>query len=99
MQRDDVLRKLKSLKPVLEARGVAHAGVFGSVARGEARRSSDIDVVVTPKPGARLGLFDLGAIQTAIEEAFEGKRVDVVVEPVSGAALREAIRRDRADAF
>ena len=39
---------LNRLRPRLEARGIVHAGVFGSVGRDRAGASSDVDVVVTP---------------------------------------------------
>jgi hypothetical protein len=34
----------------LRARGVAHAAVFGSVARGEQRPGSDIDIMIDVEP-------------------------------------------------
>jgi predicted nucleotidyltransferase len=99
MNRQSAIDTLKRIRSRLEARGIAHAAVFGSVARGDTRAASDIDVVVTPAQGARLGLFDLGGIQTVLEEAFAGVSVDLVVEPVRRATLRQAIERDRAHAF
>ena len=90
---------MRRLRLALEARGIAHAGLFGSVARGEANGASDIDVVVTPAPKKRLDLIDLGSVQTLLDESFAGLDVDVVVEPVRQPDLRRAIQRDRADAF
>ena len=43
MRRDEVLQKLKTAQAHLRAQGVAHAAVFGSVARGEDRPDSDIE--------------------------------------------------------
>ena len=40
--------------------------VFGSVARGIAKPTSDIDLLVDTLPGATL--FDLGALQVELEE-------------------------------
>ncbi|MGD0190762.1 MAG: nucleotidyltransferase domain-containing protein [Rhizomicrobium sp.] len=98
MTRDDALATLRRLRPSLQVRGVAHAALFGSVARGQATRGSDVDIVVTPSDGARLDLIDLGGIQTVLDEAF-GTDVDVIVEPVRKRELRRAIERDRANAF
>ena len=53
---------LNRLRPRLEARGIVHAGVFGSVGRDRAGASSDVDVVVTPAEGRRLDLIDLGGV-------------------------------------
>lgn len=52
---------LERLREVCERYGVASLEVFGSVARGEDRVDSDVDLLYVLKPGARLGfkLFDL----------------------------------------
>ncbi len=99
MDRATALATLKTIRPGLEARGVAHAALFGSVARGQASMKSDIDILLTPKPGATLSLFDLGAVQTMLEEAFAGTSVDIVLAPVRRQRLRETIDRDAAHAF
>src|SRR5262245_9863746 len=97
MNRDTALEILRALRGALEARGIRHAGVFGSVARNEAGERSDVDVVVTP--GRRLDMIDLGGVQTLLDEAFAGLDVDVAVAPVGKPALAQAIERDKADAF
>ncbi|MBV1796535.1 nucleotidyltransferase family protein [Siccirubricoccus sp. G192] len=49
-----VLARLRAQAPALRQRGVAKLWVFGSIARGEARPDSDIDLVAEshPKPGS-----------------------------------------------
>ena len=42
-----VLETLRAHETELRGLGVAHAAVFGSVARGEERAESDIDVLVS----------------------------------------------------
>jgi uncharacterized protein len=98
MKREEAISVLNKLRPALEARGVVHAGLFGSVARGEAGSRSDVDVVVTFGPGARMSLINMGGVQTVLEEGF-GCDVDVVVEPIAAGSLRSAIERDRMNAF
>ncbi len=51
------------------------AGVFGSVARGDARHDSDVDILVEMGPGA--SLFDLSGVRLILVEAL-GCPVDVV---------------------
>ena len=57
MKRDEVLRKLKEAEADLRAQGVAHAALFGSVARGEDRPDSDIDIMIEIAPDSRMDLF------------------------------------------
>jgi predicted nucleotidyltransferase len=56
MRRDDVIARLKEAEPALRARGIRSAAVFGSVARGEERPDSDIDILVEIDPDAPLRL-------------------------------------------
>jgi predicted nucleotidyltransferase len=48
-----VLEALKAHESELRQLGVRHAAVFGSVARGQARPQSDIDVLVDLDPTSR----------------------------------------------
>lgn len=57
--------------------GARAVRVFGSVARGEARDDSDIDLLVDLEPGR--SLLDLIAIKQDLEDAL-GRSVDVVTE-------------------
>ncbi len=99
MDRISATKILKGVQPQLASRGVAHAALFGSVARDEAKNASDIDILLTPAPGASLSLFDLGALQSILEEAFAGFRVDIVLAPVKRPTLRQSIERDAAHVF
>ena len=59
--------------------------VFGSVARGEDRPDSDLDILVDALPG--MTLFDLGGLQEELSAHLEC-RVDVV----TSAGLRPRIK-------
>ena len=59
------------------ARGVTHAAVFGSVARGENRPDSDIDIMIDIDPEAHITLFDYVGLQDYIASLFDGP-VDVI---------------------
>ncbi len=63
--------------PELRAAGVVHAAVFGSVARGDAIATSDVDILVELDPTARVSLFELMGIELRLRETF-GRKVDVV---------------------
>ena len=53
------LNVLKSLEPVLAARGVTGLSVFGSQIDGRSGPDSDIDIIVDYDPDSRFSLLDL----------------------------------------
>ena len=57
--------------------GVAELSVFGSTARGDAGRDSDIDLLVTFQPDAAIGLIGFNRLRRELEEGL-GRRVDLV---------------------
>jgi predicted nucleotidyltransferase len=61
----------------LRAQRVAHAALFGSVARGDDRSDSDIDIIIELDPAARVTMFDYLEIKEYIEGLFS-EPVDVV---------------------
>src|SRR3954471_3434778 len=77
MNSQEILARLKQHKPALRAQGVAHAPLFGSRARGDARPDSDADIMIELDPAVPVGVWDYVGIKEYIEGLFEG-RVDVV---------------------
>jgi predicted nucleotidyltransferase len=54
---DEILNRLKKLKPILREKfGIQEFAVFGSVARGEDDKNSDIDIVILRMKKRRLSL-------------------------------------------
>jgi hypothetical protein len=82
----DLLKQKRGQILRLAARhGARNLRVFGSVARGEAGPTSDVDFLVEMEPGR--SLFDLGGLLMDLE-ALLGCRVDLVTER----GLKERIR-------
>jgi predicted nucleotidyltransferase len=82
----------RRVKQIIARHGLAHVRVFGSIARGDDRPDSDIDLLVDVPPG--VGLFRLGRCQAELE-CLLGARVDLIpaadLKPnVASAALAEA---------
>lgn len=77
-QRNDILR-------IAARHGAHNVRVFGSVARGDARPDSDVDILVDMEPGR--SLFDLGGLLYDLQTLL-GVDVDVVTEK----GLRSRIR-------
>jgi predicted nucleotidyltransferase len=71
-----ILRTLRAHRGDLERLGVLHAAIFGSVARGEERPDSDVDILVEVDPSVVRTIFAYGAIQQALE-GWIGRKVDL----------------------
>jgi uncharacterized protein len=85
MGREDVLTLLKAHRDEIERFGVASLRLFGSVARGEAVKDSDVDLLV----GFRETPTFSGYMKLRIFlEDLLGAKVDLVTE----SGLREAVR-------
>jgi predicted nucleotidyltransferase len=98
MKRDEALQKLKDAEADLRAQGVAHAALFGSVARGEDRPDSDIDILVEIAPEIRIGLFQYVGIVQYIEGLFPVP-VDVANREGLKPLVRPSAERDAVYAF
>jgi uncharacterized protein len=68
--------------------GAHNVRVFGSVARGEARPESDVDILVTMEKGR--SLLDLIGFWQDVEDLL-GRKVDVISEGGVNPYLRERI--------
>ncbi len=98
MTKDTVLAALKAAEPHLRSKGVTHAAVFGSVARGEHGPDSDIDIMVEINPDAHMGVFGYVAIVNTIEDMFP-TRVDVSNKECLRPHVRPSAERDAIYAF
>jgi uncharacterized protein len=58
MGRDEIIVRLRENESALRERGVVHAALFGSRARGDQRPESDTDILVEFDPAARVTMFD-----------------------------------------
>jgi uncharacterized protein len=65
--------------------------VFGSVARGEDRPDSDVDLLADLPPG--LSLFGLGRAEADLE-AILGSRVDLIPAADLKPSVRDRVERD-----
>lgn len=90
--RTDRLRRSRAqLTAAARARGVSAIRVFGSVARGEATRASDVDLLVDLEPGRTL--IDLIGFKHDAERIL-GQRVDVATPSLMKPRVRRRALRD-----
>jgi predicted nucleotidyltransferase len=85
---DAVLRMLLTHEDELKRRGVTHASIFGSVARGDATSASDVDILVTLDPERPMDAFAYAGLIGDLSD-WLGRPVDV--------ALRDRLKPDLRD--
>lgn len=85
------LKKLKSkIIKVLKKHKVAKAGLFGSYARGEQKKNSDIDILIQPPKGIGFGFV---GIQFELEDELK-KKVDLLSYKALHPLLKERILKE-----
>lgn len=82
----EILRRYFKEQPVLKA------WLFGSFARGEQKKGSDIDILVTFDDG--VGLFKYASMQSDLENILD-KEVDLVSEASLFPWVKESVFNDR----
>jgi predicted nucleotidyltransferase len=86
---EDVLRdKREEILEIVKRHGADQVRVFGSIARGEARADSDIDLLVRPGPKTS-PWFPAGLVLDL--EALLGRKVDVLTEKALHWYIRDRI--------
>ena len=93
-----VLKTLRAHENELRLLGVSHAAVFGSVARGDGRPDSDIDVLVDLDQDRSMGLFAYARVKLYVQEIL-GVASDVVNRKTLKPLLRDSILGDAVNAF
>ncbi|MBU2104351.1 MAG: nucleotidyltransferase family protein [Nanoarchaeota archaeon] len=85
------IKEIKSkIVEILKKHGVVRAGIFGSYAKGENKKGSDIDILVkTSKP---LG-FEFIGIKLELEDKL-GKKVDLLTYKAIHPLLKKRILKE-----
>lgn len=88
MELKQVTQLMMQNRVEFEQRGVKSLAVFGSVARGEATASSDLDILV--EFAQPVGLFEFIRLKKFIEDLTNCK-VDLVTQDALHPAMRDTI--------
>jgi predicted nucleotidyltransferase len=78
----------EKITPILQQYGITKAAIFGSLAKGEAKTSSDIDILVEIK--SDMSLLDFVGMKLELEEAIN-RKVDLVEYETIKPLIREKI--------
>jgi predicted nucleotidyltransferase len=91
--KSDILNRREEILALAKRHGASNIRVFGSVARGDATATSDLDLIVRFEPGR--SLLDQGSLLMDLQDLL-GIRVDLIDEDAMRPrfrhhALQEAI--------
>lgn len=97
MDKNLVISALRSHQEDLRSLGVKSLALFGSIARGQARPDSDIDIAATYDDAVVRDLMDMGGVAAAIESYLGTDNFDLANEAnlsphVRGQFTREHVR-------
>jgi predicted nucleotidyltransferase len=95
MDNRQVISKLREHRDELTAAGIVHLRVFGSVARGEANDSSDVDLIAEFDETMKLTLLDMVGLENRLSELLEVKvdltPAETLKQRVRATADKEAV--------
>lgn len=90
--KNDIAEIRRIIVPILKKNGVVKAGIFGSYARGEATKKSDVDILIKVK-AKKFSLFDLAGLEIELEEKL-GKKVDLLTYKSIHPLLKKRILKE-----
>ncbi len=91
MTREEVLARIAAQRPALDRHGVRSLSIFGSVARGEERADSDVDLLV--EFSQPVGLLEFVRLRRFLQETL-GRPVDLATPDSLKHQLRDAILKE-----
>lgn len=88
------VQSIKSkILPILKSQGVVKAGLFGSLARHEEKKNSDIDIIIEFKDNNKT-LLDFVGLKLDLEEKLK-RKVDLVEYSALHPLLKENILKEQ----
>lgn len=96
--RDDVIDTLRVHANALRARGVVHLALIGSVARGDAKADSDVDVLVDMDRDRKLTLIEHSGLRLYLCDILQ-RDTDVLMRDALESRVIERIQGDEVPVF
>ncbi len=98
MDREETIARIKAHEHELRAGGISTLTLFGSIARGEGRADSDIDLLCEIDASRSVSLLDFIGLQQQLEDIL-GAHVDLVERECLIPAIARHARRDMVAIF
>lgn len=92
MDKQFILSKLSSQRQQLKNFGVSRIGLFGSMVRGQATQTSDVDVLVEFEPGKKSFRNFMGT--ASLLEGLLDRSIDLVTPEALSSYLKPKIEKE-----
>lgn len=94
MKKDEIIYYLHEQQPYFyNTFGIKFIGLFGSYARGNETKDSDIDILYNIEKGKKLSMFKYLKIVSQLEEQFH-KKIDLVRFNIINPKIKSRINQD-----
>lgn len=94
----EVIAILKEHESFFREKGITRLAVFGSMARGDARPDSDVDLVIDVDPEVKFSYIDLGIVEDSSSD-WLGRKADMLTRRALRPPVAERVARDGIDVF
>jgi uncharacterized protein len=98
MKRADAIKKLRTFASALKERGATSLYLFGSTARNQATRTSDLDLFLDYDPRSKFNAFDLVAAKRLLQQGM-GVEVDLTTRNGLHPLIRKKIESEATRVF
>lgn len=86
----------KQIVPILKRQGVLKAAIFGSFARGEETKRSDVDLLV--KMPKNKTFLDMAGLKVELEDKL-GREVDIVEYDAIRPIIKKQVLKDKKEIY
>ena len=93
MENKDIEKIKSKIVKILKKHGIVRAGLFGSFARGENKKKSDVDILIEVDKNRKFSLLDFVGLKLELEDVLQ-KKVDLVEYSVIKKRIRNQILND-----
>jgi hypothetical protein len=94
-KKEKIDKNISKIKPkitnIIKKRGIKKAGIFGSYARGEQNKNSDIDILI--EPSKEMGFFEIVNLEEELKKSLK-KKIDLLTYASIHKLLRDKILKE-----
>lgn len=98
MTREEAIARIKPHEAELRAAGITSLALFGSIARGDQREDSDVDLMCEIDRASGMSLIEFAGLQTRLEWVVECP-IDLVVRTAMRPRIRAQAEADMVSIF